>query len=1069
MKNRLVFGGWRSTGAMGGWMALWVISMAMWLCGPPPAQAGARDRPSITIVRVDGAEVVVTVSVPAGVRKVTLESRTRLGVGAWVPRLVKRFDGTAQTAEFRLPQSEQLEVLRIRGDTSEPLPAQVYGGTTVHNGSRETSSPVLTPTVYDNGDGTWSGGPEGGGGASRTVVESDIWVIRGSTVYFFNQYRGLQVLDLTVPDAPVLKAELAIPASGEQMYVLEGGYALLLARDGCGWGENDGSKVLVVDLQPPLRIVAEVPVIGTITESRLVGHALYVASQAYRRVSAEPDPDDPNPPEIWEWGSRVTGIDLADPTLPVARPSLWYAGYGNAIAATDRYLFVAVQDTRSWWQSEVRIVDIAAPDGTLRPLGGVRPAGRVADKFKMHLTVHPELGDVLWVVSEDSGSVTGRRAGVLETYALANAAQPEALGRLEVGVGEGVYGTRFDGDRAYIVTFLRIDPLWVVDLRDPRRPTVSGELETPGWSTYIHPLGDRLVTVGIDNTQGWKVAVSLFDVEDPAAPKVLSRVPLGDGSSWSEANADEKAFTVLPEAGLILVPYQGWSDAGYAARVQLIDLGRDTLAARGVIEHRMQPRRATMVQDRIVSISGREVLVVSAEDRDHPVVTAQKELSWGVDRVLMAGDYLIECSQAEDADPAGGAVMRVAAKADPARALSRAVLEPVGTLAGAVVREGRLYVLQVNTMTAPDGTDPTSLATLTVFDLGTLPELTVLGRTSAALASLGWQSQFEPLWVRPGLLVWSASNRSMPYYYDAWRGGPGGVIPIDGWWWWPWWGWGNGRLLAFDVGEPSRPVFLSDVDAREKTDWWNMSDACTAAGLVYFSYAETEFVPVGTLVPDPVNPGGVIPSIEPRWVTRYFLEVVDYADPVHPTLRKPVNLPGQLAGLGVDGAVLFTLGAHYDEKGKSDGAEYLDALAYDSVSAALITSMKLPDAWPRATLVADGAILVARPDSGSNGGVIESWGLELDPVLGGRFVALDQESIPAAVSSLTAFGPLRVGSTGQEVVLLDATLPTAIRLLGSGSFPLCWAGDVARGDGTLADGLWVPLHDYGLVHFPADP
>ena len=72
----------------------------------------------------------------------------------------------------------------------------------------------------------------------------------------------------------------------------------------------------------------------------------------------------------------------------------------------------------------------------------------------------------------------------------------------------------------------------------------------PGWSTYIEPLGDRLVTIGVNDTNDWRVAVSLFDVQDAAKPALLGKVPLGVDNSWSEATFDEKAFSVLPDAGL---------------------------------------------------------------------------------------------------------------------------------------------------------------------------------------------------------------------------------------------------------------------------------------------------------------------------------------------------------------------------------------------------------------------------------------------------------------------------------------------------------------------------------------
>ena len=60
-----------------------------------------------------------------------------------------------------------------------------------------------------------------------------------------------------------------------------------------------------------------------------------------------------------------------------------------------------------------------------------------------------------------------------------------------------VRATRYDGDRVYVVTAIRMDPLWIVDNANPARPQLVSHLEVPGWSTYIEPLGDRLVTVGV--------------------------------------------------------------------------------------------------------------------------------------------------------------------------------------------------------------------------------------------------------------------------------------------------------------------------------------------------------------------------------------------------------------------------------------------------------------------------------------------------------------------------------------------------------------------------------------------
>ena len=61
---------------------------------------------------------------------------------------------------------------------------------------------------------------------------------------------------------------------------------------------------------------------------------------------------------------------------------------------------------------------------------------------------------------------------------------------------------------------------------------VAGELRVPGWSTYLHPWGDRLVTVGIDDVNGRRVAAQLFDVSDAGAPLCGS----GDRCPWQKSS-----------------------------------------------------------------------------------------------------------------------------------------------------------------------------------------------------------------------------------------------------------------------------------------------------------------------------------------------------------------------------------------------------------------------------------------------------------------------------------------------------------------------------------------------------
>ncbi len=124
-----------------------------------------------------------------------------------------------------------------------------------------------------------------------------------------------------------------------------------------------------------------------------------------------------------------------------------------------------------------------------------------------------------------------------------------------IGQGERIYAVRFLGDRGYVVTFRQVDPLFVLDLADPAAPKVTGELQIPGYSAYLHPITDRLL-LGIGR-DGSSVKASLFDVSDPAAPKLDSQVNLGGG--YSQLETEPHAFLYWAPASLAVFPFGDFS------------------------------------------------------------------------------------------------------------------------------------------------------------------------------------------------------------------------------------------------------------------------------------------------------------------------------------------------------------------------------------------------------------------------------------------------------------------------------------------------------------------------------
>ncbi|MDH4275001.1 MAG: beta-propeller domain-containing protein, partial [Gammaproteobacteria bacterium] len=139
---------------------------------------------------------------------------------------------------------------------------------------------------------------------------------------------------------------------------------------------------------------------------------------------------------------------------------------------------------------------------------------------------------------------------LIEIANLPNKAHPEPIGK----TGEDIHGVRFNGDYAYVVTFRNTDPLYAVNLANPREPFIEGALEIPGYSDYLHPIGDNyllgvgkdaIVKNGVAYYQG--VKVGLFDVTDKSKPVLLSDVAIGKRGSDAIVTSDYKSFAIVQD------------------------------------------------------------------------------------------------------------------------------------------------------------------------------------------------------------------------------------------------------------------------------------------------------------------------------------------------------------------------------------------------------------------------------------------------------------------------------------------------------------------------------------------
>ena len=127
---------------------------------------------------------------------------------------------------------------------------------------------------------------------------------------------------------------------------------------------------------------------------------------------------------------------------------------------------------------------------------------------------------------------------------LPNEERPVAIGK----PNEDLYGVRFLENTLYLVTYERIDPLYVLDLSNPLDPTIKGELEVTGFSDFLHPIGNSLL-LGLGQDDSGSVKIELFNVSALNAPYSLGAFTFGKEAQWafSEARYDRHAFTYLAD------------------------------------------------------------------------------------------------------------------------------------------------------------------------------------------------------------------------------------------------------------------------------------------------------------------------------------------------------------------------------------------------------------------------------------------------------------------------------------------------------------------------------------------
>ena len=281
---------------------------------------------------------------------------------------------------------------------------------------------------------------------------------------------------------------------------------------------------------------------------------------------------------------------------------------GDTVYASPQSLYVATstwlppeifEDEGIWltvaqnWRTAVHRFNLADPARAAYAASGSVP-GQIRNQFSLsehdgHLRVVTTtvigfpvemIGDLSW----GQGYVEPSSQSQVRVLRQTGDRLVEVGGAPDIGRGERVQSVRFTGAVGYVATFSQVDPFYTLDLSDPENPFIVGELKVPGFSSYLHPIGDDLVLgVGFDADEDTGAVtgskVSLFDVSDLADPRELAVWAAPD--AWNDAGWDHRAFLWWEPARMAVFGISSWTDqTAVALRVE-----RSSITEIGRIDH----------------------------------------------------------------------------------------------------------------------------------------------------------------------------------------------------------------------------------------------------------------------------------------------------------------------------------------------------------------------------------------------------------------------------------------------------------------------------------------------------
>lgn len=615
----------------------------------------------------------------------------------------------------------------------------------------------------------------------RTVEEGDIYRVseRDGLVFNLNYYRGLQIIDVSDPAQPEVIGRAQVSGSpvemyqvGDEVYALINGYRTYWgSREDVRPDTYEGGVVVAFDVKDPRRprIVGRARVEGYIRTSRLTrgssGQALYIAAS--------------NGGETY-----VASFELPGAGVIRKKSAIDLGGYVQDIQATTDFLMVARNDWRQDRdRSRVAVIDISDPRGTMVEGASVFVEGRVQNQFNLDIE-----GRVLRVVSGNSWG-SSSNTNHIETFDYSDLRNPVRIDHETFGDNEDLYATVFLGNKAFFVTYRRVDPFHAFSITPDGDATEMSEFVVSGWNDFFFPVAGerRLIGTGVDDQNGRQLAISLYDITNLSNPSpLIARTTVDLDYSWSEANWDHRATSVLEdvtrvtaedgtvERNMVLLPFGGWDrdHDDYISGVQIFTFSETTLTRRGTMSHGTPVRRSFLVdtpQLTAGNLSETELSLFDTRTPDAPVELGRVELAPYIRDFMVMGSHGLRIeSDSSWYGWSNGAKDRlevVDLAGDPE------VDDPVATLEIPIGS----FVYRAGTQVRVVSTDrQTGSTTVTVYDLSSPAQPVELGSITDARLRITWGYGGWGPYRGPMIDCFDCG------YYWGWGGGEPNIISLDG-------------------------------------------------------------------------------------------------------------------------------------------------------------------------------------------------------------------------------------------------------------------------------------------------